>query len=239
MRGVWAPPWPFLSALPAASQRTGSGEAPREREEMDQAGTGWWGRSLQACTDPTAHPIPSGLWLPHAQPVSRWHQVPTDTAAVPGRASSGPNSDCSTGAQKAAGKGVPGGYRGAWGGKGRIHLGLTCYTQVGPCLTLPQFALLWNGRQQVTLETEGPGGGSEPSFALAGSSPAPMGSWEPQPVLRPVGMEEGLGQAGPWAPGLGGWPALPEGSSSTRSLLQRQAASASGERPCAACRQSR
>lgn len=86
-----------------------------------------------------------------------------------------------------------------------------------------------------------PAGGppaTRPLVVAPSSSPAHMGSWEPEPVLRPVGMEEGRGQAGPWAPGLGGWPALPAGSFSTRSLPQRLAASASGEHPCVACRRS-
>lgn len=43
---------------------------------------------------------------------------------------------------------------------------------------------------------------------------------------------------GPW-PGLGGCPALPAGSSSTRSPRRRPAASASGGRPCGAYRRSR
>lgn len=232
MRGVWATPWPFLSTL--ALGRHPEKEKRWIKLELD-GGAG-------ACS----------LHRPHCPPHPKCAVAAPRTACLP-VASSSHRHSCSArqgqlgpqfrlqywSTEGSRERGVPGGCRGAWGGEGTIHLGLTCYTQVGPCLTLPQFALLWNGRQQVTLETEGPGGGSEPSFALAGSSPAPMGSWEPQPVLRPVGMEEGLGQAGPWAPGLGGWPALPEGSSSTRSLLQRQAASASGERPCAACTQSR
>lgn len=117
---------------------------------------------------------PTGLHRPHClpyplgQPVSCWQQVPTDSAwgARQGQLARLRLELWSTGHSRAAGKGVPGGCRGeAWGGEGRICLGLTCYTQVGPCLTLPQFAFLWNGRRRATLETEGPGGGLEPSFA--------------------------------------------------------------------------
>lgn len=68
-------------------------------------------------------------------------------------------------------------------------LGLTCYTQVGPCLTLPQFAFLRNGRRRATLKTEGPGGGLEqgawpPSAWLCSGQP-PAGG--PPPML-PLAM---------------------------------------------------
>lgn len=103
---------------------------------------------------------------------------------------------------------------------------------------------LWRQRGQAEARRRALQGaatcGWPPSNAApgCGSGPAHTGSGEPEPVLRPVGMEEGRGRAGPWAPGLGGWPVLPAGSSSTRSRLQRPAASASGERPCVACRRS-
>lgn len=66
-----------------------------------------------------------------------------------------------------------------------MHLRLTCYTQVGPCLTLPQFAFLWNGRRRATLETEKPDGGLElgtwPPSAWLGSGQPPAGG--PLPTL--------------------------------------------------------
>lgn len=112
---------------------------------MKEARTGLCGMSPQARTGPRACPIPEELGLPHGQPVSCWQQVPTDTAwgAGQGQLARFRLESWSTEYSRAAGKGVPGGCRGeAWGGEGRICLGLTCYTQVGPCLTLPQFAFL-------------------------------------------------------------------------------------------------
>lgn len=149
------PPWPSLSAMPASSQDTGSGEAPREREEMEQTGTGPWGTSLRAaqvgCGYPTRSQSPAGGKFAQTRP------------GVPG----GAGRRIQTGVlqhrtQQGSREGGPGRVpRRRWGGEGRMRLGLTCYTQVGPCLTLPQFAFLWNGRRRATLETEGPGGGLE------------------------------------------------------------------------------
>lgn len=169
-------PRPSLSALLAPSQDTGSGEEPREREEMQQPGLDR-GQAPRASPAPLPAPLqvgcrslsPAGSKFPQTQP------------GVPGRAS-WTASGRSYGAQDTAGsrEGGPGGCRGGvQGGEGRMRLRLTCYTQVGPCLTLPQSAFLRNGRRRATLETERPGGGLEqgtrPSSAWLGSGQPPAG----------------------------------------------------------------
>lgn len=93
-----------------------------------------------------------------------------------------------------------------------MHLRLTCYTQVGPCLTLPQFAFLWNGRRRATLETEGPGRGLEqgtwPPSAWLGSGQPPAGGPLPTPPLAVAPSSSpaptGSGSQGQCA-GLWGW----------------------------------
>ena len=128
--------------------------------------------SPQACTGPTTCPIQVGRGCPVCSLFPAGSKFPQTRPGVPGGASS-PDSGWSYGAQDTAGQQGRGSLEGAEGRRGAARaecLGLTCYTQVGPCLTLPQFAFLWNGRRWATLETEGPGGGLEPGFA-GGSHP--------------------------------------------------------------------
>lgn len=233
-------PRPSLSATPASSQDTGSGEAPRGREELGQPGAarGAPARPRWAVGSPS----PAASKAPRVQP------------GVPSR-TGGPAQTAVT--WSTAGWQGTGSLEGRGAARdGGLHLGLTHYTQLGPCLTLPQSAFLPNGPRWATLETEGPGGRSEPGFAEAATHRRPPALrprlWLPAPVLAtwaPGSQSQrfrlrgwrraGPGRAGPWAPGLGGRPALPAGSFSTRSLPQTPAASASAGRPCAVYRRSR
>lgn len=147
---------------------------------MGQTGAGLWGTSPSqvGCGHPTCSLSSAGGHFPQTQPgVAGRSGRPVKTGVI-----------WSTGHTRAAGKGVPRGCQGgARGGEGRVRLGLTCYTQVGPCLTLPQFAFLWNGRRWATLETEGPGGRLKPGFAEAATCGWPPAArpwlWLPAPVL--------------------------------------------------------
>lgn len=117
-------PWPALSATLLDA---GSGEAPREREEMEPTGFGPWGRSHGPARAPLPA-LPSGLWLLHVQLVPWWRQISTTRPGAPGRAG-WTASDWSSAAQDTAGQQGrgPGGDEEGVGRRGQMRLGLTCY----------------------------------------------------------------------------------------------------------------
>lgn len=199
MRGVGTLVTPFprpsLSATPASSQDTGSGEAPREREEMGQPGAGPWGTS----------PAQVGC----GQPVPCCQQSPTSTAWG-ARRDQLTSSDCSyMEHSRVAGNRVLGGARGGEGWRTApwthmLHPAGSLSYPASVCLPT-EWASVGDSGDRGARWTLGAWlrRGSHPqaapsTAALAvapSSSPCLLGSWEPEPALPPAGMEEG--RAGP------------------------------------------
>lgn len=260
MEGLQQPPpkaLPLCSASFTPGHRLWRGTQRKRRDAQTDLGP-WAGATASAsptaCPAPGGHGCPSrslppaGSKLPQTRPGQKWGQLdPYGAQDIAGSRKE------ARGAEEGCGR---------RGRRGQMRLRLTCYTQVGPCLTLPQFAFLWDGRWRATLETERPGRGLEqgtwPPSAWLGSGQPPAGGpyrrcpwlWLLAPGLLPrapgarasapaCGDGGGLGPG--WAVGTRprGVAALPAGSFSTRSPRQRPAASASGARPCVACKRFR
>ena len=148
---------------------------------------------------------------------------------------------------------------GPWRGTGRRGMAdctldshaTPSWVPVLPCLSLPSYGMglggrLWRQRGQVDAwslasQRQPPTGGPQHCGLGCGSQlqSLPLGLLGARASASACGDGGGPGRAGPWAPGLGGRPALPAGSSSTRSRPQTPAASASAGRPCAVYRRSR
>lgn len=174
-------PRPSLSITPASSQDTGSGEAPREREEMGQPGAGLWGTILVAQVG-CGQPVPCCQQSPSGAAWGVWQDQLT-------------SSDCRYMEHRTQRGGRK---RGPWRGMGRRGMAdcaldshaTPSWVPVLPCLSLPSYGMglggrLWRQRGQV--DAWSPASQRRPPT----SGPQHCGPWLwlPAPVLAT------------WAPG--------------------------------------
>lgn len=260
MEGLQQPPpkaLPLCSASFTPGHRLWRGTQRKRRDAQTDLGP-WAGATASA--SPTACPAPGGHGCPSRSLPPAGRKLP-QTRPGQKRGQLDPYGAQDTAGSRKEARGAEEGC-GRRGRRGQMRLRLTCYTQVGPvlpCLSLPSYGMgaggrLWRQRGQAEAWSRARG---LPRPGLAVGSHLQVAPyrrcpwlWLLAPGLLPrapgarasapaCGDGGGLGPG--WAVGTRprGVAALPAGSFSTRSPRQRPAASASGARPCVACKRFR